>query len=59
MGPKEMGIKITVPKKKEVEKEEVVVKDEEEEGTAETPIVVGEIANKARLRRIFRENARK
>ena len=59
MDPEQVGIKITVPKKKEVEKEEVVVKDEEEEGTAETPIVVGEVANKTHLRRIFRENARK
>jgi len=57
--PEQVGIKITVPKKKEKEEETVVVKDEEEEGTAETPIVVGEVANKARLRRIFRENARK
>ena len=59
MDPEQVGIKITVPKKKEVEKEEVVVKDEEEEGTTETPIVVGEVANKTHLRRIFRENARK
>ena len=58
MGPQEMGIKISVPKKKEKEEETVVVKDEEEEGTAETPIVVGEVANKAHLRRIFREHAR-
>ena len=57
--PEQVGIKITVPKKKEKEEETVVVKDEEEEGTAETPIVVGEVANKAHLRRIFRENARK
>jgi len=59
MDPEQVGIKITVPKKKEKEEETVVVKDEEEEGTAETPIVVGEIANKTYLRRIFRENARK
>jgi len=59
MDPEQVGIKISVPKKKEEEKEEVVVRDEEKEGTAETPIIVGEVANKARLRRVFRENARK
>jgi len=61
MDPKEMGIKITAPpkeKSREVDKE-LKPSEPEEEGTPGTPIVVGEVANKAQLRRIFRENARK
>ena len=62
MKPKELGIKITAPKSKEEEKapeSDLAPPDDEEEGTLETPIVVGEVANKAYLRRIFRKNSRK